>query len=78
VRRSAQGRGVGRRMLDLAGGLVAAGRPLWLFTTAGGSADRAAARAGWALDHTAADWILDLPGGHRAHPRTPPNRAVPH
>jgi len=60
VRRSAQGRGVGRRMLDLAGGLVPAGRPLWLFTKAGGSADRAAARAGWSLDHTAEDWILHL------------------
>jgi GNAT superfamily N-acetyltransferase len=60
VRRSAQGRGVGRRMLDLAGGLVPAGRPLWLFTKAGGSADRAAARAGWSLDHTAEDWIFDL------------------
>jgi ribosomal protein S18 acetylase RimI-like enzyme len=60
VRRSAQGRGVGRRMLDLAGGLVPAGRPLWLFTKAGGSADRAAAGAGWAFDHTAADWILEL------------------
>jgi ribosomal protein S18 acetylase RimI-like enzyme len=60
VRRSAQGRGVGRRMLGLAGGLVAAGRPLWLFTKAGGSADRAAGGVGWALDHTAADWILEL------------------
>jgi len=60
VRRSAQGRGVGRRMLELARGLVPAGRPLWLFTAAGGSADRAAAGAGWDLDHTAADWILDL------------------
>ena len=60
VRRSAQGRGVGRRMLDLAGGLVPAGRPLWLFTKAGGSADRAAAAAGWTLDHTATDWILEL------------------
>lgn len=60
VRRSAQGRGVGRRMLEGAGGLVPAGRPLWLFTKAGGSADRAAAGAGWSLDHTAADWILHL------------------
>jgi ribosomal protein S18 acetylase RimI-like enzyme len=68
VGRSAQGRGVGRRMLDLAAGLVPAGRPLWLFTAAGGSADRAAAGAGWALDHTASSWILDL---------DPPNRAVP-
>lgn len=60
VHRSAQGRGAGRRMLELAPGLVPAGRPLWLFTAAGGSADRAAAGAGWALDHTATDWILDL------------------
>jgi GNAT superfamily N-acetyltransferase len=60
VRASAQGRGVGRRMLELASGLVPAGRPLWLFTAAGGSADRVAATAGWELDHTAADWILQL------------------
>jgi ribosomal protein S18 acetylase RimI-like enzyme len=77
VRRSAQGRGVGRAMLDLAGGLVPAGRPLWLFTKGGGSADRAAGAAGWSLDHTAADWILGLdpPGGQQAPPRTPPNHA---
>ena len=60
VRGAAQGRGVGRRVLELAAGLVPAGRPLWLFTSAGGPADRAAAGAGWALDHTATDWILDL------------------
>jgi hypothetical protein len=71
----AQGRGLGRRMLDLARGLVPAGRPLWLFTAVGGAADRTAAAAGWALDHTATDWLLDLPdrtGGdpERAH-RTP-------
>ena len=60
VSRAAQGRGVGRRVLELARGLVPAGRPLWLFTMAGGSADRAAAAAGWDLDHTASDWILDL------------------
>ena len=71
VRRSAQGR-VGRRMLELARGLVPAGRPLWLFTAAGGSADRAAAGAGWDLDHTATDWILDLgPPGAASAPRTP-------
>ncbi|HET9291603.1 MAG TPA: GNAT family N-acetyltransferase, partial [Actinomycetes bacterium] len=79
VARSAQGRGLGRRMLELALGLVPAGRPLWLFTAAGGSADRAAAAAGWSLDHTATDWILSLnpdsPGGQQAPPRTPPNRA---
>ena len=60
LQRAAQGRGTGRRMLELARGLVPAGRPLWLFTEAGGSADRAAAAAGWTLDHSAADWILDL------------------
>ena len=60
VSQAAQGRGVGRQVLALARGLVPAGRPLWLFTAAGGSADRAAAGAGWDLDHTAADWILDL------------------
>jgi GNAT superfamily N-acetyltransferase len=60
VHASAQGRGLGRRMLELARGLVPAGRPLWLFTKAGGSADRTAAAAGWALDHTATDWMLDL------------------
>jgi hypothetical protein len=47
-------------MLELARGLVPAGRSLWLFTAAGGSADRAAAGAGWDLDHTASDWILEL------------------
>jgi ribosomal protein S18 acetylase RimI-like enzyme len=69
VGRSAQGRGVGRRMLDLAAGLVPAGRPLWLFTAAGGSADRAAAGAGWELDHTASSWILDLDPPGRPGPR---------
>jgi ribosomal protein S18 acetylase RimI-like enzyme len=61
VAASAQGRGVGRRMLELARGLVPAGRPLWLFTAAGGGGDRTAAASGWALDHTADDWLLDLP-----------------
>jgi hypothetical protein len=51
---------VGRRVLELARGLVPAGRPLWLFTAVGGPADRAAAVAGWDLDHTASDWILQL------------------
>jgi hypothetical protein len=60
VQAGAQGRGVGRRILGLARGLVPAGRPLWLFTAAGGSADRSAAAAGWTLGHTADDWILDL------------------
>ena len=75
VVRSAQGQGLGRRLLDLARGLVPAGRPLWLFTALGGAADRTAAAAGWTLDHAATDWLLDLPirtGGDppRAH-RTP-------
>ena len=48
-------------MLELASGLVPAGRPLWLFTQAGGPGDRTAAAAGWRLDHTATDWMLDLP-----------------
>jgi len=61
VRRAAQGRGLGRRMLELASGLVPAGRPLWLFTQAGGPGDRTAAAAGWMLDHRATDWMLDLP-----------------
>jgi GNAT superfamily N-acetyltransferase len=61
VRRAAQGRGLGRRMLELARGLVPAGRPLWLFTQAGGAGDRTAAAAGWTLDHGADDWMLDLP-----------------
>jgi GNAT superfamily N-acetyltransferase len=61
VRREAQGQGLGRRMLELARGLVPAGRPLWLFTQAEGAGDRTAAAAGWALDHTATDWLLDLP-----------------
>jgi ribosomal protein S18 acetylase RimI-like enzyme len=60
VAETAQGRGLGRRMLELARGLVPAGRPLWLFTQAGGAADRTAAAAGWTLDHGATDWILDL------------------
>jgi len=61
VRRAAQGRGLGRRMLELARGLVPPGRPLWLFTQAGGAGDRTAAAAGWTLDHHATDWMLDLP-----------------
>jgi GNAT superfamily N-acetyltransferase len=61
VARAAQGRGLGRRMLELARGLVPARRPLWLFTQQGGAADRTAAAAGWTLDHSATDWMLDLP-----------------
>jgi GNAT superfamily N-acetyltransferase len=60
VREDAQGRGLGRRMLELTRGLVPAGRPLWLFTQAGRAADRTAAAAGWTHDHAATDWLLDL------------------
>jgi hypothetical protein len=56
----AQGRGLGRRMLELARGLVPAGRLVWLSTDAGGRADRAAAAAGWQASHTTASWILHL------------------
>jgi hypothetical protein len=61
VARQAQGRGVGRRMLELAPGLVSEGRPLWLFTGREGGADRASAAAGWQLAYAAEDWLLDLP-----------------
>ncbi len=61
VAADAQGRGVGRRMLELAPGLVSQGRPLWLFTEGGGGGDRAAAAAGWELAYAAEDWLLDLP-----------------
>ena len=53
--------GIGRRMLELAPGLVPEGRPLWLFTELGGGGDAAAASAhGWEPSHTADDWMLDL------------------
>jgi hypothetical protein len=61
VAADAQGRGLGRRMLELARGVVAAGRPVWLSTDQGGRADRAAAAAGWEVSHTTASWILHLP-----------------
>lgn len=61
VAAGAQGGGVGRRMLELAPGLVQEGRPLWLFTGLGGGGDASAAgAAGWSLSHTADDWLLDL------------------
>jgi len=60
VAAGAQGRGLGRRMLELARGLVPAGRPVWLSTEAGGRADRAAAAAGWQASHTSASWVLHL------------------
>jgi len=63
VAAAAQGRGIGRRMLELAPGLVPAGRPLWLFTKLGGAGDRTATAAGWELAHTADDWMLDLDPG---------------
>ncbi len=60
VAAGAQGRGVGRRMLELAPGLLSEGRPLWLFTERGGGGDRGAAAAGWESAYTAEDWLLDL------------------
>lgn len=61
VAAGAQRRGLGRRMLELAPGLVPEGRPLWLFTELGGGGDATAARAaGWERSHTADDWMLDL------------------
>jgi GNAT superfamily N-acetyltransferase len=61
VAAGAQGRGVGRRMLELAPGLLPEGRPLWLFTELGGGGDATAAGArGWTASHTADDWMLDL------------------
>ncbi len=62
VAAGAQGQGLGRRMLELAPGVVTQGRPLWLFTERGGGGDRAAAAAGWELSYTAEDWVLRLPG----------------
>ena len=60
VEPSQQGRGLGRRVLERAPGLVPAGRPLWLFTQRGGRADRAAEQAGWERSHTAQDWLRPL------------------
>jgi hypothetical protein len=61
VAATAQRGGIGRRMLELAPGLVPEGRPLWLFTELGGAGDATAARAhGWEPSHTADDWMLDL------------------
>jgi GNAT superfamily N-acetyltransferase len=66
----AQRRGVGRRMLELAPGLVAAGRPLWLSTDATGAAGRSAAAAGWTTAHCAGHWLLDLDGSATDRPGT--------
>jgi GNAT superfamily N-acetyltransferase len=55
-----QGRGLGHRMLELATGLVCAGRPLWLSTDVGGRADLAAAAASWEVSHTTESWILGV------------------
>ncbi len=60
VAAGARGQGTGRRMLELAPGLVPEGRPLWLFTERGGGGDRASASAGWDLAYTAEDWVLRL------------------
>jgi len=61
VAAGAQGQGAGRRMLELAPGLISQGRPLWLFSQRGGGGDRGAGAAGWELAYTAEDWLLDLP-----------------
>jgi hypothetical protein len=61
VATGAQGQGTGRRMLELAPGLVPPRRPLWLFTERGGGGDAiASAAAGWEPSHTAENWIRDL------------------
>ena len=79
VRRSAQGRGWAGGCWSWPAASLPAGRPLWLFTAAGGSADRAAAGAGWDLDHTATDWILDLvTGGAASAPPGPPRTDPAH
>jgi hypothetical protein len=62
VAADAQGQGVGRRMLELARGLVAAGRPLWLATDVVGAGQRAAAAAGWTAAHRTGHWLLELDG----------------
>jgi GNAT superfamily N-acetyltransferase len=61
VAAGAQGQGLGRRMLELAPGLVSQGQPLWLFTERGGGGDRSAAAAAWQLAYTAEDLLLGLP-----------------
>jgi hypothetical protein len=61
VAAGAQGQGTGRRMLELAPGLVPERRPLWLFTERGGGGDAiATAAAGWEPSHTAENWIRDF------------------
>jgi GNAT superfamily N-acetyltransferase len=63
VAAGAQGKGTGRRMLELAPGLVPERRPLWLFTERGGGGDAiATAAAGWEPSHTAENWMRDLAG----------------
>jgi len=81
VTASAQGRGLGRRMLELARGAVTASRPLWLSTETGGQGDRAAAAAGWELDHMAENWSLDLDDRNSPPPEDrnpPPPRTATH
>lgn len=60
VHPDARGGGLGRRLTELATGLVPAGRPVWLFTALDGPGDRTAAAAGWERNHTADNWLLDL------------------
>jgi hypothetical protein len=74
VAASAQGQGLGRRMLALAPSLVSQGRPLWLSTERGGAGDRSAAASGWQLAYTAENWLLGLPAAASAPlaaPRSP-------
>jgi GNAT superfamily N-acetyltransferase len=69
VAAGAQRQGVGRRMLELAPGLVPQGRPLWLSSDRSGPGVRAAAAAGWSAAHTAAHWLAGLHDGATDQPR---------
>jgi ribosomal protein S18 acetylase RimI-like enzyme len=60
VAADAQGQGTGRRMLELAAGLVPSGRPLFLLAGLGGGGDRTAAAAGWREAYVAENWLYDL------------------
>jgi ribosomal protein S18 acetylase RimI-like enzyme len=72
VAAGAQRQGVGRRMLELARGLVAEGRPLWLSTDLTGPGVRAAAAAGWTAAHSAGHWLVDLDGSATDRPEPTP------
>ena len=68
VAAGSQRRGVGRRMLELARGLLPEGRPLWLSSDRTGPGVRAAAAAGWAAAHLTGHWLAGLDG----RPHDPP------